>query len=240
MTGESGRRLVLFAKEPAAGRVKTRLARTIGAEAAAALYEAFLRDLSGALRGDWDTVLAHDGDGGPRLREIFKEFWTFQAQGNGTLGERMSRAVAGAFTEDSLKVVVAGSDAPTLTAKDVSAAFAALDVADVVFAPSPDGGYSLVGVKKSTPGDSSKVFKEEIRWSTGYALEDTEAAARAAGLATARLAPVPDVDVEEDLETLMAALAGHAAIAPATRAAIRRVRRLALLPSKQKTISRGS
>jgi rSAM/selenodomain-associated transferase 1 len=221
MTRESGRRVVLFAKEPEAGRVKTRLARTIGAEAAAALYEAFLRDLSGALRGDWDAVLAHDGGGGPRLREIFNEGWTQEPQGVGSLGERMARAVAGASAGDSSKVILAGSDAPTLTAEDIAGAFKALDPSDIVFAPSPDGGYSLVGLKKnekkSTTGDSSKVFLEKIRWSTAYALEDTEAAAERLGLRVARIAPVPDVDVEEDLETLRATLASSSSLAPATR-----------------------
>jgi rSAM/selenodomain-associated transferase 1 len=238
MTGESGRRLVLFAKEPEAGRVKTRLARTIGAEAAAALYEAFLVDLSTALSGDWDAVVAHDGNGGSRLLKIFSEGWTQEPQGVGSLGERMARAVTKGFTGDSSKVVLAGSDAPALTAEDIAGAFKALDASEIVFAPSPDGGYSLVGVRrndeKSTAGDSSKVFLEKIRWSTAYALEDTEAAARGAGLSMARLAPVPDVDVEEDLEILRAALASNASIAPATRAAIRRMCRPALLPSKQK------
>jgi len=218
MRSPGGRRLVLFAKEPVAGRVKTRLARTIGAEAAARLYEAFLRDLSGALHGEWERVVAYDDEGGPLLREIFREGWKFQPQGNGSLGERMARAVARAFAENSSKAVVVGSDAPTLTAGNVDSAFAALEKNDVVFSPSPDGGYSLVGMR--TPGDASKVFGTGIRWSTVHALEDTEAAAKSAGYRVARIQPVPDVDVEADLAALTDLLRAHPTLAPLSRKAL--------------------
>jgi rSAM/selenodomain-associated transferase 1 len=215
MKPPSERRLVLFAKEPEAGRVKTRLARTIGLDAAARLYEAFLEDLAAGLGGPWERAVAHDGEGGPKLREIFKEGWSFQPQGDGSLGERMARAVARAFAEDSSKVIVVGSDAPTLTAGHLASAFAALEEADVVFAPSPDGGYSLVGVRR--PVDASKVFAAGIRWSTAHALEDTEAAAKSAGYRVARLEAVADIDVEADLAALTDLLRLRPDLAPLSR-----------------------
>jgi rSAM/selenodomain-associated transferase 1 len=218
MKPSSGRCLVLFAKEPVAGRVKTRLAGTIGAEAAARLYEAFLEDLAAGLGGEWERLLACDGDGGPRLKRIFRQGWTLQPQGEGTLGERMARAVVRAFAGDASKVTIAGSDAPTLTAGDIASAFAALEEADVVLAPSPDGGYSLAGLRR--PVAASKVFGTDIRWSTKYALADTRRAAESVGYVVRFLEPVPDVDVSEDLAALTDLLRLRPDLAPFSRKAL--------------------
>ena len=162
-------RVVLFAKEPVAGQVKTRLAREIGDTAAAALYAAFLEDLAAALPQPerWDAVLAHaEPEAGPFLRKTFGPPWRLAPQGEGSLGVRLRNAFNGAH------VVVAGSDAPTLGRRDLEAAFGALaGGADIVFAPSPDGGFSLIGTSERT-GD----FLEGVRWSTEFALEDARRA----------------------------------------------------------------
>jgi glycosyltransferase A (GT-A) superfamily protein (DUF2064 family) len=210
------RRVVLFAREPVAGHVKTRLAREIGDAAATALYGAFLQDLAAELPdpGRWDAVLAHaEPEAGPFLKETFRLPWTFVPQGAGTLGERVKNAFEGAGT--GAHVLVAGSDAPTLSRHDLDSAFRALEGgAGIVFAPSPDGGFSLVGVAgrgergrgrrpgEGRPGD----FLEGVRWSTGYALEDARRAAERLGRRVALLAPVPDVDALADLVALSSSL----------------------------------
>ena len=210
-------RLVLFAREPVAGRVKTRLAAVLGRGPAAVLYAAFLEDLSGALRGPWETVVSHDGDAGPRLHAAFANGWTFTPQGEGDLGERMARAAALALSEGAGSVVLAGGDAPTLTAREVRAAFGALAAADVVFAPSPDGGFSLVGLR--APADPVALFSD-VAWSSGRALADTRGNAERAGFSVALLPSLPDVDVAEDLAPLLEALRKEPTLAPATRRAI--------------------
>jgi rSAM/selenodomain-associated transferase 1 len=206
-------RVVLYAKEPVAGRVKTRLAREIGDAAAAALYAAFLEDLAVALPapGRWEAVLAHaEPEAGPFLRKTFGAPWTLSPQGDGSLGMRLRNAFEGAH------VVVAGSDAPTLGRTDLEEAFGALaGGADVVFAPSPDGGFSLIGTRKK-PGD----FLEGVRWSTEYALDDARRAAERLGLRVALIAPVPDVDVLEDLGILSSSLSKQIFLCPATRRAV--------------------
>ena len=90
------KRFILFAREPVRGRVKTRLAREIGPAAAASLYEAFLSDLAASLTapGRWDAVLAHaEYDAGPTLLATFRPPWDLVPQGEGSLGERLTRAV---------------------------------------------------------------------------------------------------------------------------------------------------
>ncbi len=211
------RRLVLFAREPVAGRVKTRLAAALGRGPAAVLYAAFLEDLSRALRGPWEAVLSHDGDAGPRLRAVFDDGWRMAPQGEGDLGERLSRAAGLAFSEGARLVVLAGSDVPTLTAREVGAAFDALSAADVVFAPSPDGGFSLVGLRP--PADPGALFSG-VAWSSDRAFRETRANAERAGLSVALLPGVPDVDVVEDLAPLLEALRNDLALAPATRRAL--------------------
>ena len=213
---EPVRRVVLFAREPVAGRVKTRLARGIGEGPAAALYRAFLQDLAASLPDParWDAVLAHaEPEAGPFLRATFRPPWTLVPQGEGSLDERLETAFEAALAESRTHVVVAGSDAPTLGRGDLEAAFGALaGGAEIVFAPSPDGGFSLVGVAgtrprgggpgKGRPGD----FLEGIRWSTAYALEDARRAAERLGRRVSLLAAVPDVDQAADLAALFSYL----------------------------------
>jgi rSAM/selenodomain-associated transferase 1 len=209
-------RLVVFAKEPAPGRVKTRLAREMGAGRAAALYEAFLTDLAAALVAPaWESVLAADGSGTGGLDRIFASGWSRSTQGNGSLGDRLARAVTAAFDEGAEKVVLAGSDAPTLSAADVEAAFAALDGADVAVAPAPDGGFTLAALR--SPVNPSELFGT-VRWSTEFALSDLCRNAVAARLEMALLPEIPDVDVAEDLPALCRSLARDRRLAPATRA----------------------
>jgi uncharacterized protein len=214
---KSQNRLVVFAKEPAAGGVKTRLAREIGERAAVALYGAFLDDLARALAGPlgWEAVVAHaEPAPGPGLRSRFGGGWAFEPQGEGSLGDRMAGAILRARRAGRAYAVIAGSDAPTLSASDVSAAFRGLrSGAGVVASPAPDGGYSLVGTR--TDADPFALFRG-VRWSTEYALSDTLAAAEGIGLEALLLPGVPDVDVLADLDRLAGLLREQPERAPAT------------------------
>lgn len=226
MTGTcASRRVVLFAREPAPGRVKTRLARRIGEGAAAALYAAFLEDLAAALPDPerWESVIAHaEPEAGPFLRKTFGPPWALAPQGEGPLGDRMRRAFEGALSGAPADVVVVGSDAPTLSKADLEAAFVALEGGvEVVFAPSHDGGFSLIGMAaaregKGAPGD----FLEGVRWSTAFALEDARRAAERRGRRVALLPPVPDVDEVEDLAALFSSLSKNLFLYPSTRRAL--------------------
>jgi rSAM/selenodomain-associated transferase 1 len=212
-------RFVLFAREPVPGRVKTRLAREIGTAAAASLYEAFLSDLAACLTSParWDSVLAHaEVDPGPYLLATFRPPWDLVSQGNGTLGERLARAVVRARMEGRRDVLVAGSDTPTLTGEDLSEAFRALaGTSDVVYAPAPDGGFSLVGMRGNV--DPAVVFPAGVRWSSPHALADSRRSVEAKGYRARLLSTVPDVDEIGDLGNVEALFAADPDLAPATR-----------------------
>lgn len=222
--------LVLFGREPSAGKVKTRLGAGLGPEEAAMLYAAFLEDLSAGLRSpaEWRAVLAHDGEAGPFLKGRFGAGWALRPQGDGPLGDRLARAFEESAARGSLAAAVAGSDAPLLDAGDVRRAFDAVlaGPAGMALAPSPDGGFALVALGA---GVSPDFLRRPIRWSTEHALADLLEASGAAGGAAAGpsvtlLPPVADVDRLEDLAPLRKALAADAGRAPAT------ARLLAALP----------
>lgn len=161
--------LIIFLKAPVAGRVKTRLARGIGAARAAALFRVMAANtIAGASRGDWRTILAVDP---PSAMAGFNNIWPRKfdrlAQSKGDLGDRMRAAFAAA---PAGPVVIIGADAPALRARHIRRAFDALAGHDAVFGPSEDGGYWLIGLarRRAAPG----LFRD-VRWSSAHALEDT-------------------------------------------------------------------
>lgn len=215
-------RFVLFAREPVPGFVKTRLAREIGVAAATSLYAAFLSDLASCLTSPdrWEAVLAHaEFEPGPILLATFRPPWDLVPQGEGTLGERLARAVVRARMEGHRDVLLAGSDAPTLTSEDLAEAFGALaGNSDVVYAPAPDGGFSLVGMRGIV--DPAALFPIGVRWSSPHALADSRRAAESRGYHVRLLPTVPDIDEIKDLGNVEALFAADPDLAPATRRAL--------------------
>jgi len=201
--------------------VKTRLAREVGAAAAASLYEAFLSDLASLTAAEqWDSVLAYaEFEPGPYLLATFGPPWDLVPQGEGSLGDRLQRTVIRARLEGRRDVVVAASDAPTLSPEDISEAFRALaGDSDVVFAPAPDGGFSLVGMTGNV--DPAAVFPAGVRWSSEHALADSTRSAEAKGYRVRLLPTLPDVDEIADLLRVQALFAADPKLAPATRRAL--------------------
>jgi rSAM/selenodomain-associated transferase 1 len=216
------KRFVLFAREPVPGRVKTRLAREVGAAAAASLYEAFLSDLAASLTApeQWDSVLAYaEREPGPCVLATFGPPWDLAPQGEGSLSDRLRQTVARARLEGQGDVVVAASDAPTLSPEDISEAFRALaGDSDVVFAPAHDGGFSLVGMRGNV--EEAAVFPAGVRWSSEHALADCMRSAEAKGHRMRLLSTVPDVDEIADLGRVESLFAADPKLAPATRRAL--------------------
>jgi len=205
--------------------VKTRLAREIGAAAATSLYEAFLADLAACLTSPerWEAVVAYaEFEPGPYLLTTFRPPWDLVPQGEGSLGERLARAVVRARMEGRRDVLVAGSDAPTLTGEDLSEAFLALaGTTDVVYAPAPDGGFSLVGMRGNV--DPAAVFPPGVRWSSHHALADSMRSVEAKGYEVRLLSTVPDIDEIRDLWNVEALFRSDPNLAPATRRVLARL-----------------
>src|SRR5438094_498419 len=162
--------LGVFAKEPQAGGVKTRLAATFGPRLAAQLYEAFLRDLLARLESlPMKLVLAYT----PASGRMYFERWangrfTIEEQTGADLGARMANFFQRQFERGADRVVLIGSDSPDLPTSRIEQAFVQLDRSDLVFGPSTDGGYYLVGMSRFIPG----VF-EGIDWSTERVFEQS-------------------------------------------------------------------
>lgn len=205
--------LVVFAKWPAPGAVKTRLCPPFTLEQAAAFYDAMLADVLAAMARlapplGLELVLA------AHPREALGKFaarapgWRVVAQEGADLSARMEHAAASEFARGARRVLLRGSDSPTLGADLLEAALAALERSDVALSPDRDGGYGLVALRRFAPG----LFAHAM--STRTVLDDTRAAARALGLSSELLAPGFDVDTAADLELLRAARPRAAALCP--------------------------
>ena len=216
----------MFAKEPQPGRVKTRLAASIGAEAAADLAWALLRDTCRLARAAADATGARlelhhaPSQPGPELRELARAFaCELVAQRPGSLGERLA---AGLEPDDSGRVAL-GSDAPDLPPALLEQAFLALEEPGAaVAAPAPDGGYVLLGLGRGVP--ASALADSTIRWSSATTLDDTRGALLRAGSELTLLEAWSDVDELADLEALEERLRLTGESAPATEAWLARWR----------------
>ena len=164
------RTLVVFAKAPQLGRVKSRLARGIGPAAALAFYRRTLAALLRRVGRDprWQTVLAVTPDRAMRWARLWPRRVARFPQGAGDLGTRMARTLR---SFPAGPVCIVGADIPDVTAARVWRAFRALGTADMVFGPAEDGGYWLIGARRCR---DLKLFAN-VRWSTRHALADTRA-----------------------------------------------------------------
>ncbi len=207
-------RLYFAAKAPVPGQVKTRLGATIGMDPAAELYAAFLTDLSARFATAPFEVAWHVEPGAwPSLSKLAGRADAVREQRGDSWAERQANLFFDTAAAGEGTVVLAATDSPQLRPARVAEAFAELDRHDVVFGPTLDGGYYLVGMKGFHDVLSG------VAMSTGSALEQALAHARARRLRAALLAPELDVDTAADLDGLRAAVTGRANL-PATAAAL--------------------
>lgn len=207
----------MFVKHPQPGQVKTRLAAEIGADAAAGLYAAFVRDLAARFETVAERCVLGYAPATGAAQQYFRQFapaFDLWPQPDVDLGERMGRFFADHLQSPTDRAVLIGSDSPTLPRALVEQAFQALDTADCVLGPATDGGYYLVGLR----GRAWPIF-DDITWSAPTVLAQTIARVQSAGTRLALLAPWYDVDTAADLALLgghIAALqaAGHPACVP--------------------------
>lgn len=216
--------LILFAKPPRPGRVKTRLVPALGEEGAARLYACFLRDAAdaartlGRARPGAALVCEWALEPGESLGQFPLSDWLpgrflHRAQTGANLGERMAAAL-GRCLVSGRRAVLIGTDFPDLPGGVLAGAFDRLESADAPAAalgPATDGGYYLIGMNRFRP----EIFRD-IPWSTGAVLSRTKRRARALGLSAALLPEWRDTDDARDIQALAARLAG-APHAPHTR-----------------------
>lgn len=163
--------LIIFAKEPKKGRVKTRLRGYLSETQCVALYKALLKDTFELVKPleHIAKVLAYDSstDEPGYLKELGKGFIFYRQEGK-DLGRRLHNAIKFSGKMHSDKTVIIGSDSPNLPITYVKEAFRRLEKNDIVLGPSADGGFYLLGIKDPC----FEIFKD-IQWGSGSVLEDT-------------------------------------------------------------------
>ena len=212
--------LIVFAKQPLPGKVKTRLMPLLSPEEAAELYRCMLIDTLSKVRQleGVDVYLFFEGSGeaATYFATIVDGMETLPQHGN-DLGERMMDAFQRTFERGYESVAIIGTDSPDLPVTFVEEAFISLEDAriDAVFGPSEDGGYYLLALKRL----STQLF-QGIGWSSQTVLRESVATAEKVGMRTTTLSLWNDVDTVADLHR--AALLDINNGAPLTRAFIKK------------------
>jgi glycosyltransferase A (GT-A) superfamily protein (DUF2064 family) len=246
--------LILFAKVPAAGFVKTRLCPPLTPERAAEIYQAMQNDV---MRGVDHAFIERNvqrlailmppgpppaeppqpSAGDPPLRRTTSGAtrlgsFCLQAsrQHGADLGERLADAFERAFADGLGPVVVRNTDSPLLPWARVAAAFDALahPAIDCVLGPDHGGGYYLVGLKRSEP----RLFRDLVAWPPAEVFARSVERARALGLSTLVLPAEADVDTPADLAALARDLRAAPERAPLTAAVLERWRPQRVMPSE--------
>ncbi len=194
--------LIIFAREPRPGQVKTRLTPPLPPEAASRLYRCFLEDILEEMARVPEVTLAVAYTP-PAAQSFFRalapEAILFPQEGP-VLGERLTHAFAWGWGAGFRTVMIRNSDSPDLPGQIVREARAGLTSggADLVLGPSLDGGYYLVGLNSPHP----ELF-HGISWSTAAVLQETLARARASDLMVHLLPSWPDIDTFADLKAFL-------------------------------------
>lgn len=196
----SGTAIIVFAKAPVPGQVKTRLTPALGAAGAAALAERMLHhalaQASSAAIGPVELCAAPDAAHSSLLAAAAACGASLSEQGPGDLGARMHRALARVLLSHD-RALLMGTDAPSLNAAVLRQAARALEANDAVFVPALDGGYALVGQRVA-----QAPWFLNMTWSHARVMADTRERLLAAGVRWVELPPVADIDEPADLALL--------------------------------------
>ena len=189
------RSIIIFVKNPELGKVKSRLAKSIGDKAALEVYikllqktQSVVKDISAQINVYYSSFIEQND---PIWDEDSHEKKVqFQSP---DLGIRMFESFADQLQQGHDKVLIIGSDCPLISEEIINSAFDSLEDNDIVIGPAEDGGYYLLGMKKA----NLTVF-ENIDWSTDLVFKQTIEIIKKLGLNYATLPMLPDIDYEED------------------------------------------
>lgn len=199
MTATAAESLIMvFAKAPVVGKVKTRLCPALGEKGAARLHRQLLHHtlntvsrVDNVARRLYGVAFGEDG----YLQEYAAQHgMAYEPQRGDDLGARMASAFADAL-KAYRRVIIVGTDCPGLTPTHYRRAFAALDECDAVVIPALDGGYVLLGLREFSP-----LLFEGIDWGTDRVMDQTRSALHVAGSRWRAMAALADIDRPEDLK----------------------------------------
>jgi uncharacterized protein len=196
--------VIIMAKQPRAGKTKTRLCPPVSPEGAALLAEALLKDTI-ALVAELENADLAIAISPPESLEYFqgispKDSLLLPVAGT-NIGVCLERALAGLLQRGYKKALALNADGPSLPPENIIQAIDCLDTNDVVLGPSEDGGYYLIGLKEIT----SEVFAD-IQWSTSQVLVQTLQNVHRLGLGVALTPPWYDIDTVADAWRLQSEL----------------------------------
>ena len=190
--------LFVFTRFPQAGCTKTRLIPALGERGAADLQkqmtEYLLDRLTVATHPSLSMQVHFAGGTTAQMEAWIGSRFQLVPQAGGDLGDRLIAAFKQGFTSGLSKIIIIGSDCPSLEKEKISEAIALLDTHDAVIGPATDGGYYLIGLNQQRP-----FLFENIPWSTQQVLEKTKAIATHHRLSVALLDTLSDIDMPEDL-----------------------------------------
>ena len=198
MTCKTDALILLFAKPPVAGKVKTRLIPAVGTEGACRIHQQLLvHTIDQVNQAEVPAILlAADDTLHPAFDDLALGNWQRQLQSEGDLGARMFNAATEGLKQFS-KVLLIGSDCPVLDKLVFEQVITALDDKSVVFVPAEDGGYVLLGLTLAVPS----LFKQ-IDWGTEKVMAQSRQHLKQAGIQWIELPARWDVDRPEDLRRL--------------------------------------
>ncbi len=187
--------LMVFVKNPQRGRVKTRLAKTVGEEKALEIYKVLLdHTFSIAKKGNCDKAVFYSDYIDETDMWNKARFGQFFQEGN-DLGERMLNAFKYAFSQQYKSVIIIGSDCLDLNEQIITDAFEILKENEVVIGPAKDGGYYLLGMRTLY----TELFMNK-QWSTENVLLDTLLDINKLDVSVKLLPTLSDIDEEKDLK----------------------------------------
>jgi rSAM/selenodomain-associated transferase 1 len=189
--------LIIFAKEPEHGRVKTRLIGHMDDNEVLELYKDFVRktiELVKDVPSD-ETFLAYDSSGEASFIKSIKGGLSLFRQEGKDLGERMHNAFIYSGKRGNEATIIIGSDSPDMPPEFIKKGFDSLEKSDIVVGPSRDGGYYLVGLKQP----DERIFKD-VNWSSDKVFFETMNNIKNAGKVASLVDEWYDIDTIQDLE----------------------------------------
>ncbi len=212
--------IIVYLKAPEPGQVKTRLHTRYREDESAALYRAFILDT-------FDMVVSVEADryfaayAGARdgIDALVPPGWNLSAQIDADLGERMLGSLRASIDSGADKVVLLGTDLPSLPAGHLVSALTRLNESDVVLGPTMDGGFYLIATRCHLPD----IFPG-IAWSTDKVFEQSSERIQSHGLRLGKIPPWNDIDTPEDLDSVLLHSA-EPTVLQHTREALARLRR---------------
>ena len=190
--------IITFCKYPVEGKVKTRIAKTIGNEFAVKLYKLFAEHTFQELlktSSIFPYLFFADNHDREKIKRWAGAEFSLEPQEGNDLGERMYNAFKKVIDRGSNKTIIIGTDIPDMSSDIIRKALQALNNSDVVIGPSNDGGYYLLGMKKLY-----KSLFTGIEWSSDSVLSVTLEKINALNLSYSILPELVDVDTEDDLK----------------------------------------